>query len=125
MGQERLKRASKARDNTQKRRNTHECKEELKEQSTSEDQLRDKLAFILMAVGLCMVSATAYLACILTLKYEGALVAFGILVFMVGATLVVWGRSIQGTYITYMWLAALVVIGSITGVSVIGTLIKP
>jgi len=44
---------------------------------------------------------------------------------MAGMTLLAWERKIQSVYITYMWVAAFVVIGSITGVSVIGTLIKP
>ena len=125
MRQETLKRTSKARDDVQKRRNIPQHKEELKEKSTSKGQVGNKLAPLLMVVGLCIVPATAYLACVLSLKYEGVLVAFGILVFMVGATLVARERNIQGVYITYMWIAAFIVIGSITGVSVIGTLIKP
>lgn len=130
MGLKPLKRASKA--NTQglsegqrKRRNTFQHQEDQKEQFTSKNQLGDKLAPILIVVGLCIVTATTYPACILSLKYEGPLLAFGILVFMAGTTLIACERNLQGTYITYMWIAAFIVIGSITGVSVIGTLIKP
>lgn len=72
-----------------------------------------------------MVPVATFLGSIQSLRYEGALMAFAMLVFMVGATFVAWERKIQGTYIGYMWIAAFIVIGSITGVSVIGTLIKP
>lgn len=106
-------------------RNRTLSQENTKREFVCKTEMRDKLPFILVVFGSSLVPTMTCLSSILTLRYEGALIAFGILVFMAGMTLLAMERKIQSVYITYMWVAAFVVIGSITGVSVIGTLIKP
>ncbi|MCJ7457236.1 hypothetical protein MUP07_10940 [Candidatus Bathyarchaeota archaeon] len=86
----------------------------------------DRISLMLMCSG----SATVLFGslCFVTIgaiRNESVLLSFGVLVFMSGITLYSWDRKLQGTYITYMWVAAFIILASITGFSVLGTLVKP
>lgn len=59
------------------------------------------------------------------LRYQAILMSFGILVFLLGATILSLERKTNGVYIKYMWGAGLVIIASLTGASVLGAILGP
>jgi hypothetical protein len=90
------------------------------------NKVDDRLSLVLMSAGFAVVIlGTSGLAPLGVVRYESVLLSFGVLVFISGITLCSWDRKLQGTYITYMWIAAFIILASITGISAIGTLIKP
>jgi hypothetical protein len=84
-----------------------------------------EIGAVLIAAALSTFIGGIYLASVGTIKYETTLMSFAVLVFMVGTTLITRRANIERRYIFYMWIAAFLIIGTLNGVSVIGTVVRP
>ena len=84
---------------------------------------------MLIIVGLAIEPAgTLYFGMLGNARYGAELISFGVLVFMIGITFVASERKVEKNFIGYMWVAAFIIIGSLTGVSLytlLGGIVKP
>lgn len=89
----------------------------------------DKIPFVLIVAGLVIVPLGAfYFGFGDTVRYASELLSFGVLTFMVGVTYLSLDRKVEKTFVGYMWAAAFIIIGSLTGVSLytlLGGIVKP
>jgi hypothetical protein len=83
------------------------------------------IGFIFAVAALLIFIMALYVASIGTISREATVMSFAILVFMVGTTLITWQTSIQRRYMIYMWIAAFVILGTLNGAWVIGTIVRP
>lgn len=91
--------------------------------------VNDRFPVTLVLAGFTVVVLGAfYFGLTGTVRYAPELLSFGVLAFMVGVTYVSLERKVQWSFIAYMWAAAFIIIGSLTGVSLytlLGTFVKP
>jgi hypothetical protein len=92
--------------------------------SGSQDDYR-RAGLALTIAALLVFICGAFLQSTNWMTHESTVMSFGILVFMVGATLITWHTGVQRRYISFMWIAGFIIIGTLNGVSVIGTVIRP
>jgi hypothetical protein len=86
----------------------------------------DRVSFVLLGAGFAVVLlGTICFGAVGGPRYESVLLSFGVFVFTSGITLYSWDRKLQGTYMTYMWIATFIILASITGFSALGTYVKP
>jgi len=89
----------------------------------------NKIPVVLILTGLVIFPLGAfYFGLRGTVRYASELLSFGVLAFMIGVTYLSLDRKVQGTFIGYMWAAAFIIIGSLTGVSLytlLGGFVKP